>query len=83
MTFSLDDMAELVRTIARQRRVKAEVVGVTPAEGDGRYVEVIVDLEDSDQRVAVGLDRDSTRTELRERIEGRLDDAARSRGALS
>ena len=62
MTLNLQELGQLVRTVARERRLDAEVLGVTPTEGDGHYAEVLIDLSSPStaaQRVSLGFQRDA------------------------
>jgi len=70
MTMTLEQLADLVTTVIRDRNIPAEVVGVTPSEGDGCYTEVILKVRDgsSARRVALGLQRDAATDDLRTRI---------------
>ena len=70
MSMNLEQLAELVTTVVRDRKIAAEVVGVMPGEGDGCYTEVILDVRDgsSTRRLALGVHRDAAADELRTRI---------------
>jgi len=76
MTLNLEELGRLVRTVARERRLDAEVLGVTPTEGDGHYAEVLIDLlnpNSAAQRVSLGLQRDAAVQDLRTQIASGLD----------
>jgi hypothetical protein len=68
MALNLDQLSDLVRSVARERRIDAEVVGATPTEGDGRYAEVVVALPARDERVSIGLERDAPVDDLKRTI---------------
>jgi hypothetical protein len=70
MSLNLDQLAELVARAVQQRGLDAEVVGVTPAEGDGCYAEVILDVADgaASRRLSVGVQRDAAPDEVCRRI---------------
>ena len=76
MTLKLEELGQLVRTVARERRLDAEVLGVTPTEGDGHYAEVLIDLSNTSaaaQRVSLGFQRDAAVQDLRRQIAIGLD----------
>jgi hypothetical protein len=76
MTLNLEELGQLVRTVARERRLDAEVLGVTHTGGDGCYAEVLIDLVNpstSAQRVSLGFQRDAAVQDLRAQIASGLD----------
>ena len=76
MTLNLQELGQLVRTVARERRLDAEVLGVTPTEGDGHYAEVFIDILNpctASQRVSLGFQRDAAVQDLRTQIAASLD----------
>jgi hypothetical protein len=76
MTLNLEELGQLVRTIARERRLDAEVIGVTPTGGDGCYAEVLIDIGNPStdaQRVSLGFQRDAAVQELRTQIASGLE----------
>jgi hypothetical protein len=76
MTLKLEELGQLVRTVARERRLDAEVLGVTPTEGDGHYAEVLIDLSNTSsaaERVSLGFQRDAAVQDLRRQIASGLD----------
>ena len=76
MTLNLQELGQLVRTVARERRLDAEVLGVTPTEGDGHYAEVLIDvlsLSTAAQRVSLGFQRDAAVQDLRTQIASGLE----------
>lgn len=86
MPLDLNELKELVNEVARERKLDADVIGVTTTEGDGCYAEAIVDIrgaEGGDRRVSVGLQRDAPTSELRAKIGGSFDRAlSRNESAL-
>ena len=76
MTLNLEELGQLVRTVARERRLDAEVLGVTPTGGDGCYAEVLIDIVNPStdaQRVSLGFQRDAAVQDLRTQIASGLD----------
>jgi hypothetical protein len=76
MRLNLEKLSELVRTVAHEHRIDAEIIGVTPSEGDGAYSEVILDCSGVDlesQRISIGVARDAEPDDLRRQVAQRLD----------
>ncbi len=71
MSLTLRELADLFRSVAREHRIDAEVIGVVAGEGGGAYTEVFVDLQ-GDRRISVGLARDRMVADLRLDIARRL-----------
>jgi hypothetical protein len=72
MSLTLIEVADLFRTVVREQKIDANVIGVTSGEGDGSYAEVFVDLPSSDRRISVGLVRNRGVDHLRRQIAERL-----------
>jgi hypothetical protein len=83
MPIRLEQLGELVTTIANERGISAIVIGVLPGQGDGCYTEVMLDvLEGSTgRRVSIGVQRDADVRELRTRIAEELDSLMARSGA--
>lgn len=73
-TLSLDELGKLVEDVARERRVDARVVGVTPTGGDGTYAEVLIARGDDLSPLSIGVRRDDAVSDLRREIAARLSD---------
>ncbi len=71
MFLTLEELAEIFRSVAREHRIDADVVGVIAGEGGGAYAEVFVDLR-GERRISVGLARDRMIADLRRDIARRL-----------
>jgi hypothetical protein len=67
MSLTLEQLAQLVEDVARERRLDVRVVGVTRTEGSGTYAEVVV-ARPRDSPLSIGLRRDDSIPELRRRI---------------
>ena len=76
MPIKLEQLGELVTTVANERDISATVVAVLPGQGDGCYTEVILDVLEGAtiRRVSVGVQRDAETRELRTRIADELDE---------
>ena len=70
----LDELRDLVRDLVRERRLDAEVVGVTPGGGEGQYAEVLVKVQDAagTRRLFLGFERSTPVARLREQIAAKL-----------
>jgi len=76
MPIKLEQLGELVTTIANERDISATLVAVLPGQGEGCYTEVILDVLDgpTSRRVSIGVQRDADARELRTRIADELDE---------
>ena len=76
MPIKLEQLGELVTTIANERDISATLVAVLPGQGEGCYTEVILDVLDgpTSRRVSIGLQRDADAPGLRTRIADQLDE---------
>ena len=70
----LDELRDLVNDLVRERRLDAEVVGVTPGGGEGQYAEVLVKVQDAagTRRMFLGFERGTPVARLREQIAAKL-----------
>jgi hypothetical protein len=75
MPIRLEQLGELVTTIANERGISATVIAVLPGQGDGCYTEVMLDVLEgpAGRRVSIGVQRDADVRELRTRIADELD----------
>ena len=75
MPIKLEQLGELVTTIASERDIGTTVVAVLPGQGEGCYTEVILDVLDgpTSRRVSIGVQRDADARDLRTRIADELD----------
>jgi len=75
MPIRLEQLRELVTTIANERGISATVIAVLPGQGDGCYTEVMLDVLEGSagRRVSIGVQRDAEVRELRRRIADELD----------
>ncbi len=67
MTLTLPQLADVCRSVAREHRIEADVVGVV-GEGGAGYAEVLVELPPGDRRVSIGLVRYRAIDDLRREI---------------
>ena len=79
MPIKLEQLGELVTTIANERGISATVIAVLPGQGDGCYTEVRLDVFEGSagRRVSIGVQRDAGARELRTRIADELELTAR------
>lgn len=80
MAMTLDEIADVVRGVARDCAIDVDVVGVTRSEGDAAYIEVLLDVR-ATGRLAVGLDGNGPLDDLQAEIASKLDGAIRGDSA--
>lgn len=70
-TLNVTDVTRIATVAARELSPRLQVVGVTFGAGDGDYAEILIDIEGCQHepcRVAVGVFRNSTESELHDEI---------------
>ena len=75
MSLSLIDVKRIATDVARQRDPALEVVAATPGEEGTGYSELIITVQGSHRepcRLLIGVNRDATEREIRERFEEHL-----------
>ena len=77
MSVNLGELRTIVKEVALEHRLSADVVGVVPSEGDGEYAEVVLSIVGCDAqpcRMSLGVARDASPAQLRAHVAGKLTD---------
>jgi len=76
MPITLEQVRELVRSVAREGHIDADVVGVVGGQGTRDYAEALVVLAPDARRVSVSVARNSDVATVRRQVDSQLSAAA-------
>ena len=84
MSLTLTQVRRIAADVARQQDARLVVMGVTPAEGESSYAEVMLTVSGchiEPCRVIIGINRDASEPECRRAVEQQLQEHVTGRPA--